>query len=67
MGGANTYSAPGIYGNLGEAAPGNAPGAREGATGWTDVLGKFWLFGSGYGRDSTGTLLYLNDMWQYQP
>jgi|HubBroStandDraft_6_1064221.scaffolds.fasta_scaffold00079_48 hypothetical protein len=54
----------GIYGTLGTAAPGNAPGGRDGAISWTDATGNRWLFG-GYGFDSVGTLGVLNDLWKY--
>jgi N-acetylneuraminic acid mutarotase len=55
---------PGIYGSLGVAAPGNAPGGREAAMNWSDGNGNFWLFG-GAGFDSTHTWGYLNDLWEY--
>ncbi len=35
----------GIYGTKGTPDPANIPGARTGATSWTDNDGKFWLFG----------------------
>jgi hypothetical protein len=31
-----------------------------------DSSGNFWLFG-GNGLDASGTLGYLNDVWEYQP
>jgi N-acetylneuraminic acid mutarotase len=55
---------PGVYGTLGTAAARNAPGGREGAASWADTKGNFWLFG-GYGYDSAGTLVYLNDLWEF--
>lgn len=63
--GSNTSDAVGVYGTLGQAAPGNAPGARSSAVSWTDASGNLWLFG-GAGGDSTeccGTT--LNDLWKY--
>ena len=57
---------PGSYGTLGIAAVTNSPGGREAAANWTDAHGNFWLFG-GYGFDSAGTLVYLNDLWKYDP
>jgi hypothetical protein len=65
--GSNTVSAKGVYGTLGVASASNTPGAREGAISWIDRSGNFWLFGSGYGYDSTGALVSLNDLWRYQP
>ena len=64
--GTNTADAPGIYGTLGAGSTTNVPGAREGATSWTDNAGNFWLFG-GIGYDSTGTGGTLNDLWEYTP
>ena len=64
--GADTGNAKGIYGAQGAASAANAPGARSLATGWTDANGNLWLF-AGYGDDSTGTLGYLNDLWEYSP
>jgi hypothetical protein len=66
MGGANIGSQPGTYGTLGTAAPGNVPGARWGAVGWTDASGNLWLFG-GLGNASAGSDGYLNDLWMYSP
>lgn len=58
----------GIYGTLGTAAAGNAPGARIGATSWTDLNGNLWLFG-GDGVDAIGVQDngWLNDLWKYSP
>jgi hypothetical protein len=64
MSGSNTINQAGTYGTEGAAAPSNTPGARDGAVSWTDTNGNFWLFG-GYGYDSTGTKLELNDLWKY--
>jgi N-acetylneuraminic acid mutarotase len=61
-----TVQQPGVYGTLGKAAIGNVPGARENAHSWTDGQGNLWLFG-GYGYDSTGSLGYLNDLWEFSP
>jgi N-acetylneuraminic acid mutarotase len=59
--------APAVYGAQGKFAPGNLPGGREGATGWTDESGNLWLFG-GYGIDSTDdTQAFLNDLWEFDP
>lgn len=64
--GSNTAKPPGVYGTQGVAATGNTPGGRAYATAWTDSSGNFWLFG-GYGKDSTGTFSYLNDLWEFSP
>src|SRR6202034_1061606 len=56
----------GVYGALGVPTAGNTPGARDGAASWTGIDGHFWLFG-GQGYDATGTLGYLNDLWEFDP
>jgi hypothetical protein len=47
MGGSSTVGSnggqPGVYGTLGTPAPGNIPGGREYAMGWTDSSGNFWV------------------------
>jgi len=65
IGDSTTINALGNYGALGIAAPANVPGARLGASGWTDLNNNFWLFG-GFGYDSLGEG-YLNDLWLYTP
>jgi len=64
MSGASVDNQAGNYGTMGVAAPGNVPGARIEANGWTDSTGNLWLFG-GYGFDSTGQQGFLNDLWMY--
>jgi hypothetical protein len=64
--GSETLDTRGVYGTLGVADIANAPGARSGAVAWTDSGGSFWLFG-GWGQDSTGTSLLLNDLWEFDP
>jgi len=64
MTGSNLVGQKGTYGTQGTAAPGNVPGAREGAIHWTDAAGNFWLFG-GDGFDSAGTENLFNDLWRY--
>jgi N-acetylneuraminic acid mutarotase len=70
MGGSSTigsgYGRPGVYGTLGEAAAGNIPGGRDSGVSWVDLNGNLWLM-SGNGLDSTSSVGYLNDLWQYQP
>ncbi len=63
-GGSNLNNQSGTYGTEGMAAPGNVPGARDGAIGWMDASGNFWLFG-GSGLDSAGKSGWLNDLWKY--
>ncbi len=62
--GSNCINQNGVYGTKGVADAGNIPGARTGATGWIDNMGRFWLFG-GYGRDKNGLIGRLNDLWKY--
>jgi N-acetylneuraminic acid mutarotase len=71
MGGRNSVDSkmdgrPGAYGTLGVPAPGNVPGSRSGAVGWTDQKGNLWLFG-GTGFDANGVSGILNDLWEYEP
>ncbi|MFY9730307.1 MAG: kelch repeat-containing protein [Candidatus Acidiferrales bacterium] len=54
----------GVYGSLGVTSPGNFPGSRQVAVGWTDSSGNFWLFG-GNGIDSAAATGLLNDMWKF--
>jgi hypothetical protein len=73
MGGSNSTpnnsGHPGVYGTLGNYAPGNMPGGRFNAVGWTQENGHFWLFG-GQGFDS-GTDFrtegILGDLWEFDP
>ncbi|MFY9741819.1 MAG: hypothetical protein WA252_15875 [Candidatus Sulfotelmatobacter sp.] len=55
---------PGVYGTQKVPGATNIPGARESAVSWVDASGNFWLFG-GSGPDSTGTIGYRNDLWEY--
>ncbi|HEX4051900.1 MAG TPA: kelch repeat-containing protein [Steroidobacteraceae bacterium] len=64
MGGASSANASGQYGMKGTEASGNIPGARQGAAGWVDSSGNFWLFG-GQGYDATGMSGLLDDLWEY--
>src|SRR5579863_113452 len=57
---------PGVYGVLGNPAPGNIPGGRTSAAAWTDASGNFWLFG-GSGTDAAGNSGTLNDLWEFSP
>jgi N-acetylneuraminic acid mutarotase len=57
-------TAAGSYGTRGIAAAGNQPGARHGASTWSDPNGTLWLFG-GVGYDSAGVRGTLSDLWSY--
>jgi N-acetylneuraminic acid mutarotase len=60
----------GIYGLLGVAGAGDAPGSRTTAVGWTDTSGNLWLF-SGWGQASFFLSNVennaMNDVWKYEP
>jgi hypothetical protein len=60
------YGLNGVYGSLGQAAQNNVPGGRYEGTLWIDASGNLWVFG-GQGYDSTGTLGFLNDLWEFNP
>ena len=70
MGGSNTLGSsggqPGTYGSVNTPATINSPSGRSQAVSWIDSQGNLWLFG-GKGYDSTGTLGYLNDLWEFNP
>jgi hypothetical protein len=66
MDGSSTVGSSGVYGTLGTTASTNIPGARGNAVSWSDASGNLWLFGGG-GDDSTGTLGFLNDLWEFDP
>ncbi len=63
--GSSSGDLAGVYGTLGKAAPGNAPGGRKSAAAWIDGAGNLWLFGGAGIRNSTAGA-ELNDLWQYQ-
>jgi len=58
----NGSGASGVYGNLGVPSANNHPGAREGASSWTDFDGNLWLFGG-----ASGLAVRLNDLWKFNP
>ncbi|MHB8407706.1 MAG: kelch repeat-containing protein [Acidiferrobacterales bacterium] len=66
VGGSEHVNAAGRYGRLGVTTPSGAPGARQGAAGWTDATRTFWMFG-GIGEDANGTEGNLNDLWKFSP
>jgi hypothetical protein len=71
MGGSETVpeqygGRPGVYGSPGTPAAGNIPGGREAPSAWADDGGHAWLFG-GWGADASGTIGFLNDLWEFNP
>ena len=64
--GGTTVGVQGVYGVMGSAVAGNAPGSRENAAAWSDSTGNLWLFG-GYGEDTSGSAVDLNDLWKFSP
>ncbi len=52
----------GNYGTMGVPAVTNTPGSRAYTAMWTDLNGKFWLFG-GYGNDVNANQGELTDLW----
>ncbi len=66
--GAQTTKTLGVYGTLGTADVGNAPGARARGASWTDAAGDLWMFGGdGFGSSSLPSAYGgpLNDVWRY--
>jgi N-acetylneuraminic acid mutarotase len=62
--GPSSASNNGVYGTLGVAAASNFPGGRQRSATWIDATGSLWLFG-GFGLDSVGSLLPMNDLWKF--
>src|SRR5262249_33300282 len=63
LSGADTITAPGIWGTKCLASPYNTPSARyENRAYWTDKAGNFWTFGGGYTSHFDST---WNDLWKY--
>lgn len=63
--GNNVVNTSGVYGTKGTAAATNIPGSRYNSASWTTGMGNtLWLFG-GVGKDSAGTVGYLNDLWKW--
>jgi N-acetylneuraminic acid mutarotase len=58
--GSNVRNQNGTFGTLGQLAPGNIPGSREGGASWADASGSLWLF-AGSGANA------FNDLWMYFP
>ena len=66
LAGSNAAEQPGSYAPRGVSDPSSTPGARISVFCWRDDRGNLWLFG-GRGRDRTGTLGALSDLWVYIP
>jgi len=64
MSGSQTINQMGTYGTLGAPAAVNTPSGRQYAASWSDSSGNLWLFG-GYGEDTNGVLLPINDLWKF--
>jgi len=64
MAGSQAINQIGTYGTLGTPDPANTPAGRQSPATWTDANGALWLFG-GYGYDSNGNLLPMNDLWKF--
>jgi N-acetylneuraminic acid mutarotase/RNase P/RNase MRP subunit p29 len=57
--------AGGVYGTLGTGAPGNQPGSRYGASGWTDATGHLWLFGGQPVPPGGSPTDFMTDLWKF--
>ena len=64
MAGSQNGNQAGTFGTLGVPAAGNTPGGLQYSATWADAAGNLWLFG-GYGKDSNGNLLPVNDLWKF--
>ncbi len=63
VGGSDSVNQTSMFGKQGVPAPANAPGARTGASSWTDAAGNLWLFGGiGFWRVSNS---YFSDLWKF--
>jgi N-acetylneuraminic acid mutarotase len=67
MNGSNLGDQPGTYGTLGIAGPGNTPGARYLPVSWSQGSGDLWLLGGFVVDQSSGSVTYFNDLWEYAP
>jgi N-acetylneuraminic acid mutarotase len=64
--GPNTVNSnAGVYGTLGTGAPGNQPGSRGAASGWTDATGHLWMFGGKVVDPLGNSLGDMNDLWKF--
>jgi len=65
--GSSVRNAAGTYGTLGTPAPGNNPGGRRYAAGWTDTDGSFYVFGGEGYPEAYQTPGWLSDLWKFDP
>ena len=69
MGGSRHHTRLSVRGILGVPAPGNWPGVRSGAVGWTGPHGNLWLYGGGCtiysSPDSSGKVINYHSVWKY--
>jgi N-acetylneuraminic acid mutarotase len=61
----NGFNPAPVYGTRGVAAAGNDPGARNGASGWSDANGNVWVFGGGPATQ-IGLSIY-NSLFRFDP
>ena len=61
MNGNNTPNSVGNYGVQGVAAPTNQPPALYHASHWTDLQGRFWIFGGGDAANMQHCALWMYD------
>jgi N-acetylneuraminic acid mutarotase len=64
MSGSQSVNQLSTYGTQGTPNVANTPSGRQYPATWTDSSGDLWLFG-GYGKDSNGVLLPMNDLWRF--
>ena len=66
VGGSSLANQPGVYGTLLTPSSQNIPGARSGASSWTDSQGNLWIFGGdGYSTVDSPDNGPLNDVWEF--
>jgi len=65
MSGSNTLNSFGNFGTMGVATPTNQPPALYEACEWTDLQGRFWLYG-GIQAVSSSSYVY-SALWMYDP
>lgn len=63
--GASGFYANGVYGTMGVSDATNSPGARAGANGLVDSLGRLILFGGEGVGISGSSVNNLNDLWRF--
>ncbi len=54
----------GVYGTKGSASAENYPEGRNGAAGWVDSSGNFWVFGGSFAPEIYGGFA-LDDLWKF--